>query len=236
MKLVKYVMTHDSGLAPNPYFDICSLAVCTPNHNHANIDKGDWIVGHSTKATGYRLIYAMRVTRVLSLQEYFENFPQKRPDPYGSLAERYGDNFYYQEDGHWKRLPSAEHNDIDSFKKDTKDTKSKRVWVYLAEGKDNYWYFGAASELAEARDFQQEFGSLVRKGRNFQYVSDENEIKRFAKWLSTIPCGKIGDPRDQKNQELPPRFLIAINPETWIDCKEVAATPRIVGKQKNGSC
>ncbi|WP_198373931.1 hypothetical protein [Burkholderia ubonensis] len=31
MRLLKYVMASDSGLAPNPYFAICSLAMCAPN-------------------------------------------------------------------------------------------------------------------------------------------------------------------------------------------------------------
>ncbi|WP_157652980.1 hypothetical protein [Burkholderia ubonensis] len=31
MKLLKYVTTSDSGLALNPYFAICSLAMCAPN-------------------------------------------------------------------------------------------------------------------------------------------------------------------------------------------------------------
>ena len=38
MKLLKYVMTSDKGLAPNPYFGVCSLALCTPNHRNARLD------------------------------------------------------------------------------------------------------------------------------------------------------------------------------------------------------
>ena len=37
MKLLKYVMTSDKGLAPNPYFGVCSLALCTPNHMNARV-------------------------------------------------------------------------------------------------------------------------------------------------------------------------------------------------------
>ena len=37
MKLLKYVMTSDKGLAPNPYFGVCSLALCTPNHMNARL-------------------------------------------------------------------------------------------------------------------------------------------------------------------------------------------------------
>ena len=77
MKLLKYVMTSDKGLAPNPYFGVCSLALCTPNHRNARLDVGDWIVGHSSKATGNKLIYAMRVTQGSDDARVFLGFPRK---------------------------------------------------------------------------------------------------------------------------------------------------------------
>ena len=118
MKLLKYVMTSDKGLAPNPYFGVCSLALCTPNHRNARLDVGDWIVGHSSKATGNKLIHAMRVTKVLTMPEYFSGFPEKRPNPNGDAIERCGDNLYDNSSGKWRRLPSACHNEVGSFVQD----------------------------------------------------------------------------------------------------------------------
>lgn len=80
MKLLKYVMTTDAGLAPNPYGHVCTLALCTPNHSNSRLNVGDWIVGHSDKRWGRKLIYAMKVTHILSMEEYFNECPDKRPD------------------------------------------------------------------------------------------------------------------------------------------------------------
>ncbi len=220
MKLLKYVMTHDSGLAPNPYSGICSLAVCTPNHRNAKLDVGDWVIGHSTKATGHRLIYAMRLSKVLRLQDYFEKFPQKRPDPNGSIEEQHGDNFYYKDGDRWARLPSAEHNDPESF---LQDAGSENRKAYLAEGEYNYWYFGGASQFTESINFPSMFPRLIQETHGFSYVRDENEINRFVAALSTMgKTGLLGVPRDQITRS-PEKYLIAIHPsEEWKDAQEKA--------------
>lgn len=104
MKLLKYVMTSDTGLAPNPYFDICSLALCTPNHMKARLQPGDWVLGHSCKATGNRLIYAMRLTKVIDMNQYFREYPQKRPVLDGKPEQTCGDNLYFRNGAHWRRV------------------------------------------------------------------------------------------------------------------------------------
>lgn len=40
-----YVMTVDTGFAPNPFHGVCTLAACTPNHCKAGLELGDLIVG-----------------------------------------------------------------------------------------------------------------------------------------------------------------------------------------------
>jgi len=44
-KYLYYRMTHDRGFAPNPFWNYCILATCTPNHKSANIRKNDFIIG-----------------------------------------------------------------------------------------------------------------------------------------------------------------------------------------------
>lgn len=50
-------MTFETGLAPNPFGRWCTLAVCTPNHCNAQLEIGDWIVGHSEINECNKLIY-----------------------------------------------------------------------------------------------------------------------------------------------------------------------------------
>lgn len=224
MKLLKYVLTHDSGLAPNPFFGVCSLALCTPNHMNANILPGDWIVGHSSKATGHRLVYAMRLTKVLNMNEYFCQFPEKRPNPYGSIEQRYGDNMYYLEDGRWRRLPSAEHNSVESFLQD----QGRRV--YLSEGENSFWYFGASNRMPMLTGFADQFPWLIQERQGFGYIDDPERIEAFSKWLLALSqCGLVGKPRDQEKIATD-RHLISIDPEPiWRDAESdlKPSTPRV---------
>jgi hypothetical protein len=50
-----YIMTVDTGFAPNPFHGVCTLAACTPNHCKANLEPGDLIVGcfRSKKVSNY---------------------------------------------------------------------------------------------------------------------------------------------------------------------------------------
>ncbi|WP_155754940.1 hypothetical protein [Burkholderia thailandensis] len=196
MKLLKYVMTSDTGLAPNPYFDICSLALCTPNHMKARLQPGDWVLGHSCKATGNRLIYAMRLTRVIDMDRYFREYPQKRPVLGGKPEQTCGDNLYFRDGVHWRRVPSAAHNSVESFKQDHGKP------VFLAEGAGNFWYFGAANSLPESLAFAGRFPGLVLNRQGIQYVYDVEAIEKFVRWLeSTASCGRLGTPRDKEPSE-----------------------------------
>lgn len=223
MKLLKYVMTRDSGLAPNPYFGTCSLALCTPNHMNAQLELGDWVVAHSSKDTGQRLVYAMRLTRILGMSDYFAYFPNKRPDPYGSREQQCGDNLYYRDGGRWARLPSAEHNSVECFMQD----QNRRV--YLAEGADNYWYFGAASLLPELDGFADQFPWLIKDRCGFSYVRDETRISALAKWLCARgQRGLIGQPRDQVETDAN-RYLITIDPvPQWKELGDMGASSKSV--------
>ncbi|QVI73562.1 hypothetical protein [Pseudomonas syringae] len=214
MKLLKYVLTHDSGLAPNPFFGACSLALCTPNHMNARLSVGDWIVGHTTKATSNRLVYAMKLTKVLSMEDYFVQFPEKHPDPYGSIEQQYGDNMYFREGDRWMRLPSAEHNSVDSFRQDN----GRRV--YLAEGNDHFWYFGANNPMPAIQGFTDKFPGLIRSRQGFAYVRDLDRMQAFSDWLSLLgQSGVLGQPRDQRILAAH-RHLISIDPEPlWHDAK-----------------
>src|SRR5262249_53545533 len=84
MKLFSYVVEHDYGFSPNPIGGLCTLAFCkfsrdgiTPNVVEL-ADVGDWVIGTGGKSplrAGHgRLVYAMRLTKNLTLRDYF-------PDP-----------------------------------------------------------------------------------------------------------------------------------------------------------
>jgi hypothetical protein len=96
MKLYSYVVEHDTGHAPNPYFGVCTLCRCKYREwptGHRNIvelaEVGDWVVGTggaSKRSAGHgKLVYAMRVDEKPTREKYYADprFANKRKSPQG---------------------------------------------------------------------------------------------------------------------------------------------------------
>lgn len=81
MKLYTYIVKHDKGLAPNPFYGCCTLGLCTPNHIGIKPSKGDWIAGFTTSARMNKLVFAMEVTERMHFHDYFNDkrFVRKKP-------------------------------------------------------------------------------------------------------------------------------------------------------------
>lgn len=105
MKLYSYVVEHDTGYAPNPYFDLCTLCCCkfrksaTARNNIVELaKKGDWVIGTggaSERSAGHgKLVYAMLVDEKLTREKYFSDgrFAQKKPVKKGTYEQTRGDN------------------------------------------------------------------------------------------------------------------------------------------------
>ena len=94
MRLCSYVVKWDRGLAPNPFWGYCTLAVCTPNHMGIRAQNGDWFIGTETVERGNKLIFAMRVAEVLRFDQYHSDprFDTKKPVVNGTWRQRCGDN------------------------------------------------------------------------------------------------------------------------------------------------
>lgn len=154
LKVYTYVLDHDLGLAPNPFWGYCTVAVCKPNiRKSKKLKIGDWIVGTGSRALEKRykrprgkyvnkLIYAMEVNEILTFEEYWNDarFIIKKPVLNGSLAKMYGDNIYSPlENGDWGQLNSAHSNaDGSANTKHLKaDTSGKNVLIST-----NFYYLG----------------------------------------------------------------------------------------------
>ena len=189
--LCTYIVTDDSGLAPNPFWGWCTLAVCTPNRQGARLKKGDWIAGFSTRGRGHRLIYVMKVDLRLHMQAYFHDprFAEKKPDLGGSWKERCGDNFYSQKpDGSWRQHRNRFHLGPDYLAKDT-----RRPFVFVAR---KYWYFGRNAIPVPA-----EFRALIGK-RGIRVRHPQGLPERFFDWMeSDFTPGIMGLPND--NPDIP---------------------------------
>lgn len=189
MKITCHVIKNDTGLAPNPFHGYCTSALCTPSHMNAQLRRGDWLVGNSTVADNHRLVYAMRISEVLSMQDYFHDprFQAKKPDPTGTADTQCGDNFYYQEDDKWRRLPSRFHNAKTNFIQDLgKHLSGRSVFV-----SDHFYYFG------ENRVAIPECFSAIIKQRQGLKNNATPLAESFVAWLeSSYSSGRLGLPAD----------------------------------------
>ncbi|MFQ5564594.1 MAG: hypothetical protein ACE5FO_13620, partial [Parvularculaceae bacterium] len=82
MRLYLYVIEHDKGFAPNPFFGACTLAACKPQIRETAVI-GDIIAGFGSKPSGLfgRVTYWMRVEEILTFDTYWTDprFRLKRP-------------------------------------------------------------------------------------------------------------------------------------------------------------
>ena len=189
MKLYSHVVTYDTGLAPNPFHGYCTTALCTPSHKRAKLTNGDWLIGNSQKSDRNQLVYAMRISQKLSMNQYFNDhqYDAKKPKPEGSLEKQCGDNIYYQgADAVWKRVPSRFHNTCADFVKDVGTDRKGRP-VFVAK---HFYYFGR-----QRVPIPQDLEGVICRGRG---VNDKSHMAdQFVQWLEAkYQPGIYGKPRD----------------------------------------
>jgi len=200
MKIYSYVVEHDTGHAPNPYFGFCTLCRCKfsqqaektkSRRGRKNIvelaEVGDWVIGTggASKGTGGaskksagngKLVYAMRVDERLTRQEYFSSsrFAQKKPLKAGNYQQTRGDNL----------RPRNDFERHDQF-------------VLISS---YFYYFGdCALEIPERFKFAE------KSGPGFRYI-DPEKFSPFLKWLEENgKLGKQGEPCCQEPSRVTPK-------------------------------
>lgn len=181
MNFYTYKITRDYGFAPNPFFGICTLATCKPDiRKKAQV--GDWIfgTGSSELKNPNTLIFAMKVSKVITFNEYWNDpqYSRKRPNMNYSLVHMYGDNIYNKNENNvWSQANSHHSNEdgtlnIKNLKTDT--TKTENVLIA-----DTYYYFG--QEYIEIPKSMQD--EIYNLGRNYKEVRDKEIAKEFINYL-----------------------------------------------------
>ena len=137
-KLFTYKVMHDGGSAPNPYSELCTLAICKPAIRRV-ARVGDVIVGFGCKSNGddeHRIVYCMIIDEVLTwdayisackMGKYKNRIPTSPNDP--------GDCIWSSTIQAHDPLDSHSGHDKDDFNNDVKSGENVLI------GK-KYWYFG----------------------------------------------------------------------------------------------
>lgn len=193
-KICAYVMTKDSGFAPNPFYGWCTLAACTPNHMNARLHNGDIIAGFFHKAGDFFLVYALEISEILDHDAYYRDarFKRKRPSYQRGKWRDCANNIYFRSvDGLWTQAPAATHHVGEKWL--ARDTKYPRVFLGT-----KFRYFG---DEAFRHRLPASLHSVVPGGmRGVKYTrrgKNARTYQAFMDWLSKKPLGRHGDPRDR---------------------------------------
>ena len=188
MKLISYKIKSDKGFAPNPYFGCLTLATCKPAIRRSeNTNVGDWIVGwtcassklYSTPVGREKLVFLAKISKIISIAQYWEEYPQKRPDQNKGLnfPEFYGDNIY---------KPNSEcsfgFEKVDSkfhCKESNKKTDVGGRNVIIC---NEFYYFSAANALEVPINIKKDFNQVLRGHKIFENIS---EIEDFIKYVKS---------------------------------------------------
>lgn len=195
-KLYSYKMTHVSGFAPNPYYDILTLATCKPILR-LRAKVGIWIAGwtsknmkscsnecdfietktYSTEIGQEKLIYLAKVIDKITYAEYWEKYPQKRPKDNESSIGYFGDNIYKPTSLGYVQIKNGNH------KKDQKEHDLKGLYVLICE---EFYYFGIEQSLEipvklrpEVPERQHPMGYVTNDATDFINFVRENADKCF---------------------------------------------------------
>lgn len=195
VRLFSYVVVHDFGFAPNPFYGWCTVAVCKPAIRRT-ARHGDWLLGTGSKTTGLdgRIVYAMRVEEILGFDAYWDDprFARKRPRRDGNIKQLYGDNIYHHgPDESWQQEDSR-HSLKDGSPNQGHirvDTSTDRV---LAS--ETFIYFGGTGPVVPNRLRHDYAMDVVHSGRGHR--CDFSDVQRDATidWIRSLGEGVRSDP------------------------------------------
>lgn len=198
MKLYSYVVARDFGFAPNPFYEICTLATCKPRIR-AYASVADWVVGTGGAKYGLRgnLVFAMIISEILTFNEYWDDprFLKKRPYLPGSLKQAYGDNIYHQDNNSNNWLQADSHHSLENGVPNPlnveDDTKTPNVLIG-----ENFSYWGKLAPRIPNRF--RNFGGLdICAIRHHKCKFPNNLVMAFTDWITSLDeKGYIGDPSE----------------------------------------
>ncbi len=200
VRLFSYVVARDFGFAPNPFYGVCTLATCKPGiRKVAALD--DWVIGtgSKTRTRHKNLVYAMRVTRVLTFDDYWADpsLQRKKVNLRGSKKQAFGDNIYSRDS---PKKPWRQANSHHSFPDGRPnplnvrvDTSANRVLV-----SDDFVYWGGSGPELPARFL--DYGAAhesIRAGRGYKRTFSTKLVSDVIAWIrSRNETGYCNEPLD----------------------------------------
>ncbi|MBX2942710.1 MAG: hypothetical protein KF860_10210 [Cyclobacteriaceae bacterium] len=196
-KIYSYVLRFDDGAAPNPFWDVCTLAICKPAIRRT-AEVGDWVIGTGSKNArcndgikhdlSQHLVYAMRIADKMTLSEYneycSEELRNKIPQP-GSpdWRLRMGDCIYHNEG--FEKL-SLRPDSIHKIEHSDRDLGGINVLL-----SHEFYYFGEKAVI-----IPKHLKQLIKRNQGHLKITNEYLIEQFEEWIKQFPKNTIcGEPQ-----------------------------------------
>ena len=190
-RLFSYVVRWDDGAAPNPFHGLCTLAICKPMIRRV-ARPGDWVVGVGSAGARNgdlrgRVVYAMRVEDVITLEQYDRRakaeWPHRIPnmrnkDPIAKLGD-----CIYDYSGPDVRLRPGPHNENNI----PKDLFGKNAIISR-----DFYYFGG-----KARPLPPMLRDICPPGQGHRSSKNDSSVTPFVRWIRSLgltPGRMYGDP------------------------------------------
>lgn len=187
-RVYSYVVTEDTGHAPNVDGGVCTLCICKPRIR-STARPGDWIVGLWPAPDHKCITYVMRIGKVLTMDEYAKRgeFDQKKPD-----RSRTPDNIYEFDPLLGPRRREDTPPDLHPEPGEMKTDLNGRNALIA----DRFWYFGGTRRELPERFWKLDFPNpRARRGHWPESLTD-TELATLIEWLDRHGSGIIGSPRD----------------------------------------
>ena len=178
--LYSYCIPYDDGAAPNPFWGVCTLAICKPVIRRT-AQEGDWVVGTGSRNSPIgdcsgRVVYAMQVTRKVTMHEYdalsHRHLRQKRPDWLSrDHRRRLGDSIY-----DFSTWPPTERDGVHGLGNQQTDLGGEYVLT-----SNRFYYFGDRPV-----GLPEELLPIVKQGQGHKSLSNQPHETAFVDWISGL--------------------------------------------------
>ncbi len=196
-RLFSYCLRWDDGAAPNPFWGLCTLAICKPRIRQT-ASVGDWIAGTGSKnAPGGdlsgSLIYAMRVTRKMTMRDYDSftrtELDKKIPDRRSKDWRRWlGDSIYDFSANPPRQRPGVH----------GKDDQARDLGGEFALLSDDFLYFGD-----KPIPIPEDLLPIVLQGQGHRSSQNDPYVGGFVSWIRSLdrPSGSVlGQPQGMPSE------------------------------------
>ena len=226
--IYSYILRFDDGAAPNPFWDLCTLAICKPAIRR-KAREGSWVIGTGSKNSRCNdgkvydfsgmLVYAMKITDVMTLHQYDifcrENLPNKIPDRKNADWKMHqGDAIYDYSKGGEPSIREGEHTENER----PRDLSGKNVLL-----SDQFYYFGENPIL-----LPQQLQRLVKKNQGHKIIDDSSLVLQFEEWITVFKMGAHSDP------QLRFRTILKMTGKELLGCNDGCGAGKTIKKDSCG--